>query len=113
AALLLCHLLERVDDPQSLIAAALVDLRDAVRLDLGLAGEAELLLHRDLDREAVAVPAGLARHVVAPHGLVAGEDVLEDARLDVVDPGHAVRRGRALIEDPRGAVRVLLPRALG
>ena len=71
-----------------------VELGDAVRLDVLLAGEAELLLDRQLDRQAVAVPAGLAGHVVAAHGAEAREDVLEDAGLDVVGAGHAVR-GRA------------------
>ena len=52
-----------------------------------LAGEAELLLDRELDRQAVAVPAGLAGDVVALHGLEPREDVLEDAGLDVVGAG--------------------------
>ena len=66
------------------LAALGVELGDAVRLDVLLAGEAELLLDGQLDGEAVAVPAGLAGHVVAAHGAEAREDVLEDARLDVV-----------------------------
>jgi hypothetical protein len=49
--------------------------------------------------------------VVALHGLEPGEDVLEDAGLDVVDAGHAVGGGRALVEDPAGAVGVALQRA--
>ena len=64
-----------------------------------LALEAELLLDLDLHRQAVRVPAGLALHVVALHRLVAREEVLEDARDDVVDAGLAVGRGRALVED--------------
>src|SRR5690606_7498900 len=76
--------------------------------DVLLAGEAELLLHGDLDGQAVAVPAGLARHAVAAHRLVAGEDVLEDAGLDVVDAGHAVGGGRALVEHPGRVALVLL-----
>src|SRR5690606_29076820 len=84
----------------------------AVRLDLRLAGQAQLLLHGDLDREAVTVPARLAGDVVAAHGAVAGEDVFEYAGLDVVDARHAVGRGRAFVEDPGRAVRVLLQGAL-
>src|SRR3712207_9226889 len=64
-----------------------VELRDAVALDVGLAGEPELLLDGDLDGQAVAVPAGPAGHVPALHGLEAGEDVLERPRLDVVGAG--------------------------
>ena len=81
-------------------AAAVVELLDAVRLDVGLAGEAELLLHRQLDGQAVAVPAGLAVDVEALHRLEAGEDVLERARLDVGRAGHAVGGGRAFVERP-------------
>ena len=64
----------------------------------------ELLLDGELDRQAVAVPAGLAGDVVALHRPVAREDVLEDPRLDVVRAGHAVGRRRALVEDPERAV---------
>ena len=62
--------------------------------------------------QAVAVPAGLAGHVVAAHGAEAGEDVLEDAGLDVVGAGHAVGGRRALVEHPLGAALGLL-QALG
>ena len=96
--------LELVDVPQHRLPAPGVELGDAVRLDVLLAGEAELLLDGELDRQAVAVPAGLARDVVALHRLEAREDVLEDPRLDVVGARHAVGGRRALVEDPRRAV---------
>lgn len=92
-------------------AALRVELRDAVILDVLLAGEAQLLLHRQLDRQAVAVPAGLAGHMVALHRLEAREDVLEDPGLDVVGAGHTVGGGRALVEDPVGQAARLLDRA--
>src|SRR4029079_5680795 len=57
-----------VDPAQRGLAADGVELRDAVRLDVGLAGEAELLLDRDLDRQAVAVVAALALDVAPAHG---------------------------------------------
>ncbi|CAM5540181.1 hypothetical protein SGLAM104S_07434 [Streptomyces glaucescens] len=94
------------------LAAPGVELGDAERLDVLLAGEAQLLLDRQLDRQPVAVPARLAGHVVAAHGAEAGEDVLEDARLDVVGAGHAVGGGRAFVEHPLGAALGLL-QALG
>ena len=53
-----------------------------------LVGEAQLLLDLDLHRQAVAVPAALAGDVVAPHGLEAGEEVLEH-------PGPHVVQARA------------------
>jgi hypothetical protein len=64
----------------------------------------EGLLDLELDRKAVAVPAGPPGHVVALHRLEARERVLERARLDVVDAGHPVRGRRALVEVPAGTV---------
>ena len=89
------------------LAAALVELGDPEALDVGLALEAELLLDRDLDGEAVAVPARLARHMEAAHRLVARIDVLEHARQHVMGRRRPVRRRRALVEDPLG--RALAP----
>lgn len=106
------HVLEGVHVPEHRRAAPVVELGDAVRLDVLLAGQAELFLDGHLDGQAVAVPARLAGHAVALHRLVAGEEVLEDAGLDVVHAGHAVGGGRALVEDPVGAAGVLLDRAL-
>ena len=81
-----------------------VEALDAVVLDLELGGEPELLLDLDLDRQAVAVPAALAGHVLAPHRVEAGIEVLEEAGPHMVDPGSAVRGGRTLVEHPfRGA----------
>jgi hypothetical protein len=84
----------------------------AVGLDGGLAVHVELFFDLDLDGEAVRVPAGLARHVVAAHRLVPGEEILHDAREHVAVVGQAVRRGRALVEDPRLAVARALERFL-
>ena len=82
------------------LAAALVELGDPELLDLLLGGDPELLFDLELDRQAVAVPAGLARHPVAAHRLVARVDVLEDAGEDVVGAGAAVGGRRALVEAP-------------
>ena len=85
-------------------AAALVERLDAVGLDVGLAGEAELLLDGELDGQSVAVPPGLPVDAEALHRLETREHVLESARLDVVGARHAVGGGRALVERPTGAV---------
>ncbi len=90
-------LLEELGDR---LAAAAVELLDAVLLDLHLVGEAELLLDRDLDRQAVAVPAPLALDAVAAHRLVARVDVLEHAGEDVVGAGRAVGGRRPFVEHP-------------
>ena len=90
------------------LAAQLVELGDAVGLDLPLAVDAEAALDLELHRQAVRVPAGLARHAVAAHRLVAREEVLEDARDDVVRAGLAVGRRRPLVEDVEGRVLAAL-----
>ena len=90
--------LEELEDG---LAALGVELGDPVALDVVLVLEAELLLDRDLDRQAMAVPAALAVDVVAAHRLEAGEDVLEHAREHVVGARQAVGGRRPLVEDPR------------
>ena len=70
----------------------------AVLLDLLLAVQAQLLLDLQLDGQAVGVPAGLAQHVLALHGLIARDQILDGAGLDVADVGLAVGRRRAVKE---------------
>ncbi len=82
------------------LAAQLVELGHAVGLDLLLVIEAQSLLDLEFHRQAVAVPTRFATHEVATHGLVAGIDVLEHARKDMVDTGLAVGRGRTFVEHP-------------
>ena len=89
-----------LDVAEHLLAAAGVELGDPVALDVVLRGHPELGLDRQLDRQAVAVPAALALDVVAGHRPVAGEDVLEHAAQDVVRAGVAVGGRRALVEAP-------------
>ncbi len=108
-----------VDVARDGLAAAAVELGDAERLDVALAGGADLLaelggdllLHLELDRQAVAVPAALPRHEVAGHRLEPRVDVLERARLDVVHARAAVGRRRPLVEDPAGRALALGERA--
>ncbi len=78
-----------------------VEPRDPIRLDLVLAGDPQFLLHPDLHRQAVAVPAALALHLIAAHRLVARVDVLEHARQHVVRARAPVGGGGSLIEHPR------------
>ena len=87
-----------IDVAQHRLAALRVELGDAVALDVVLRGEAELPLDLELDREAVAVPAALARDEVPGHRAVAGEDVLEDPGQHVVRARSPVGRGRSLVE---------------
>ena len=105
------HRGEGADVLERRLAAGGVELGDAVALDVALGREAELLLHGELHRQPVAVPAGPTRHVVPAHRPEPGEEVLEGAGLDVVGAGRAVRGGRALVEDPGLALGRLLERA--
>ena len=75
-----------------------VEPGDAVLLDLLLAVDPQTAFDFELDGQAVAVPAGLARHAVAAHRLEARKDVLEDAREHVVGARPAVGRRRTFVE---------------
>ena len=98
------ELAEGVDVAGDGFTALGVEGLDAVLLDVGLAGEPQLLLDGQLDRQAVAIPAGLAVDAESLHGLEAGEDVLEDASLDVVGTRLTVGGRWTLEEGPRLAV---------
>ncbi len=78
---------------------ALLDERlDAVGFDLILAVQPQLLFNLQLDRQAVRVPAGLAGDRLALHRLIARNQILDGARLDMADVRLAVGRGRAVVE---------------
>src|SRR6185437_3462488 len=83
------------------VAAAPIELRHAERLDLLLAADPELLLHFDLDREAVSVPARLSCDTIALHRPVSAEEILDRAREHVVDAWASVRRRRTFKEHER------------
>jgi hypothetical protein len=104
------HLVPVLDVLEHVVAAQGVEAGDAVVLDLLLVGEPEPALDRDLDRQAVRVPAALAVDAVTLHRLEAREQVLEHAADHVVHAGLAVRGGRALVEHPAAAGRGLLER---
>ena len=78
---------------------ALVDEGDnAVFFYLLLAVQAQLLFNFQLYGQAVGIPAGLAQHVIALHGLVAGYDVLHGAGQHVADVGLAVGGWGTVVE---------------
>ena len=81
------------------LAAELVELGDAELLDLLLAAEAQSFLDLDLDGQAMGIPAAATLHIVALHGVVAREDVLEGTRQHMVDAGPAIGRRRPFVED--------------
>ena len=104
--------LELADVPQHALATFFVEGGDAVGLDVALTEKAQLLFDGELDRQAVTVVAGFARHVPTLHRLEAGEQIFEDPRLDVMRAGFAIRGRWAFVEDPRSTVSGLFEAAL-
>ena len=103
------HPLPIVDVELYRLAAPARELRHAnLAFDLALVEYPEFLLDFVLDRQAVGVPTGLARAVIAPHVLEARKDVLERAREDMVDAGLAVGGRRALVPDIQRPILALL-----
>ena len=99
----------RLDDH---LATAARELREPELLDLALRVEAERALDADLDPEALAVEPVLVALVVAAHGLVALEDVLERPAPGRVHGELLVRGHRAVDEAEAGTSPVLLPEAV-
>ena len=76
-----------------------VEAVDAVFDDVGPAGDREFLLGLHLGGQAVAVPAEATVDPVAPHGLVAGDNVFYVAGQQVSMVGQAVGERGAIVED--------------
>ena len=72
-------------------------LAERARVEL-LARLAVLLLHRDLDRQAMAIPARHVGRAMAGQQLGAHHHVLEDLVDRVADVDRAVRIGRAVVQ---------------
>ena len=93
------HVGELVDVLEDALPAELVEGLDPKLLDVLLAGEFQLLLDLDLDRETVRIPSGLAIHVKAAHRLVAGEQILQCPCQHVVDAWKIVGGRGALVKN--------------
>ena len=72
----LAHLAPLIDVLVHRRAAARVELRDAVLLDLLLAADLQRSLDLELDRESMGIPSGLSSHREPGHLLVASEHIL-------------------------------------
>ena len=79
-------------------------------VDIGL-GDAEFLLHAQLDGQSVCIPSGLTLDLKTLHGLVAVERILNSTRKYVVNTGVTVGRGRSLEENELGTALTLVYRA--
>ena len=74
----------------------------------GLVVELVLLDDGGLNGHAVVVPAGDIGGVVAPHGIAAGDEVLQGLVQGVAHVQGAVGEGRAVVEGEQGLALVLL-----
>ena len=92
------HLRPHIRVGKNRFAAFFVEFLDAVSFDILLAGESELFFHFDLDRKAMGIPAALSLYLIALHGLVAVDGILERSCHHVVDARLAVRCRRSFIE---------------
>ena len=93
------QLLPLVGVPHHLLLAGIVELVYRDGLPDILLCYSQDLLHGQLHRQSVRVPARLALHLESPEGLVAAENILDRSRDDMVDARDAVCRGRPFIKD--------------
>ena len=71
---------------------------NTVLLDLILSVKAEELFHLNLNGETVSIPAGFAGDIVALHGAVSRNHILDDARKNVTYVRLAVCCGGTVIK---------------
>ena len=94
-----------------LAAGGIVLVHAHFRADIGL-GDAQFLLHSQFHGKTVGVPAGAAAHLVAGHGLVPADGVLDGTGHHMMDARHAVRRRRTFEENELRRPAANLHRAL-
>ena len=82
-------------------AASRIVLLDSYLLADVFLGDAESLLHTELNRQSVSVPSCLAVNLEALHRLVTADDVLDGTSQNVVNARHSVCRRRSFIENER------------
>ena len=69
-----------------------------VFLDLLLAVQSQHLLHFQLNRESMGIPAGLSRHVAPLHGAVSRNHILDHTGKDMADMRFSVGGRRTVIK---------------
>ena len=75
-----------------------------VFLDLLFTVQTQQFFHFQLYGQAVGIPTGLTGHVIALHGAIAGNHVLDGAGLHMANVGLTVGRGRTVIKSVIGAI---------
>ena len=79
--------------------AGIVELLDAHLFDLRFVGDRELTLYFEFGGQTVGVPAETTLDLIAAHGPVAGNDVLDVAGQQVPVVRETVRERRSVVED--------------
>ena len=79
---------------------------DSVLFNLFLAVQAQKLLHLQLHRKSVGIPAGLSGNHIPLHGTVTGNHILDGTGFHVADMRFPVCGGRSVI---KGISRAALP----
>ena len=97
---------------EHLAAAGFVELVDAELLDFGNASETEFVLHERFNRKAVAVPTETTRNLLALHGPVTRNDVLDGTGKQVTVVRKARCKRRAIVESVRFSFRTGVQRLL-
>ena len=102
------HALEALPLDIDIVVGKLMAGRAELRHAHGLAVELVLLDDGALDGHTVVVPAGDIGGVVAPHGVAAGNEVLDGLVQGMTHVQGAVGEGRAVVEGEQGLALVLL-----
>ena len=97
---------------EHLAAAGFVELIDTELLDFGNACETEFVLHEGFNRKTVAVPTETARNLLALHGPVTRNDILDGTGKQVTVVRKARCKRRAIVESVRFSFRTGVQRLL-
>src|SRR5690606_198126 len=71
---------------------------EAILLNLVFTADSQLLFYLQLNRKPMGIPACLTKNIIAFHGTVSGNDVLNHTSKHMADMGSAVSGRRAIIE---------------
>ena len=97
---------------EHLAAAGFVELIDTELLDFGNASETEFVLHQGFNRKAVAVPTETAGNLLALHGPVTRNDILDGTGKQVTVVRKTRCKRRAIVESVRFSFRTGVQRLL-
>ncbi len=83
------------------LPAFLIEGGNAIFFDIPLVVQTQLLFHFDLHRQAVSIPSGLPPDLIALHGPVTADGILQCPGNHMMNPGTPIGSRRSLIENER------------